>query len=492
VGIIRCSLIILILLPVLSLPSQAAQIEKDPVTQASKLIDQRRFKEAIELLEKALVSTPDNPDFHFWLGVAYFRNGNHLEAEREFKTVTILDPSQARAHYNLGAVYFRQQKWDQAVDAFLKAAEIDPSQRAHLYLNIGLSYYKQGAANDAVIWFQMALQENPAPPTERMARVMLNLINPEKGSTGQSKWTAQATVGKEYDTNVFLTPAEEELLTIEKDWAAIGSVNLGYSIPVGRTLRLNPAYYFFGRWYDSESTNNYHLHELRLSLEVPKYTIRPRLSYSYLYTLLDNDPFLSYHRISVNSQILQIGKHYFGINGLWSRDEDLDSEFDYLSGTEWNIGISEISYFSKNRGYVRSTLSYSRFNLEDLQDDPNAPRLACEFCSYSYNALEPAVLVLTPLIEKFKAKGLFQYQYRVYHDEDTWMDQDQSLTLMKRRRDHRFTFSASLLRPLSKHLEVELKYWGQINRSSLGDDLNDYVDRDHRKSIYTLNLNLSF
>lgn len=483
--IIRCSLIILILLPVLSLPSQAAQIEKDPATQASKLIDQRRFKEAIGLLEAALAGTPNSPDIHFWLGVAYFRNGNYLEAEREFKAVTILDHSQVRAHYNLGAVYFRQKKWDQAAEAFLKAAEIDPSQRAHLYLNVGLSYYKQGAANDAVIWFQKALQENPAPPTERMARVMLNLISPEKGSVGKSKWTVQATVGREYDTNVFLTPAEEELLTIEKDWASIGSVNLGYPIPVSRTLLLNPTYYFLGRWYDSESANNYHLHEFRLSLEVPKYTIRPRLSYSYLYTLLDNDPFLSYHRILVNSQILQIGKYYFGINGSWSRDEDLDSEFDYLSGTEWNIGISEFNYFLKNRGYIRLNLSYSRINLEDLEDDPR-------FESYSYNALEPSIQVLTPLIEKFKAKGLFQYQYRVYHDEDTWMAQDESLTLMKRRRDHRFTFSASLLRPLSQHLEVELKYWGQNNRSNLGDDPKDYVDRDHRKSIYTLNLNLSF
>lgn len=484
---IRCSLIILILLPVLSLPSQAAQIEKDPVTQASKLIDQRRFKEAIGLLEAALAGTPNSPDIHFWLGVAYFRQGNDIEAEREFETVTVLDPQQARAHYNLGAVYFREKKWDQATEAFLKAAEMDPAQKAHLYLNVGLSYYKQGATNDAVIWFQKALTEDPSPPTERMARAMLNLLSPEKGSVGKSKWTVQATVGREYDTNVFLTPAEEELLTIEKDWAIIGSVNLGYSIPVSRTLLLNPTYYFFGRWYDSESTNNYHLHEFRLSLEVPKYTIRPRISYSYLYTLLDNNPFLSYHRISVNSQILQVGKYYFGINGFWSRDEDLDSEFDYLSGTEWNIGISEISYFLRNRGHLRSSLTYYRINLEDLQDDP---RFSCIFCSYSYNALEPAVLVLTPLIEKFKARALFQYQYRVYHDEDTWIDE--SLTLMKRRRDHRFTLSASLLRPLSKHLEVELKYWGQINRSNLGDDPKDYVDRDHRKSIYTLNLNLSF
>jgi Tfp pilus assembly protein PilF len=486
VAIIRCSLIILILLPVLSLPSQAAQIEKDPVTQASKLIDQRRFKEAIGLLEAALASTPNSPDIHFWLGVAYFRQGNDIEAEQEFKTVTSLDPNQALAYYNLGAVYFRQKKWTEAVEAFLKAADLEPGQKAHIYLNVGLSYFKQGSMQDAEDWFEKTLAENPSSSTEQMARAMLNLVNPEKKLPEKSKWAVQASLGKEYDTNVFLTPAEEEIRTIEKDWATIGSLNLGYSIPVDTALMLAPNYYFFGRWYDSENENNYHLHELKLSFEVPKYTIRPRLSYSYLYTLLENHPFIRYHRVSVSTQIFQIGKYAFGLNSLVSRDLNLDPEFDYLSGHEWSIGVTELNYFFNNRGYIRLNLSYSQINLEDIQDDA---RFACSFCSYSYNALEPSVLILTPLAMKFKARGLFQYQYRTYQDKDEWLSS--GAPMEKLRRDHRFTYSASLIRPLSKHLEFELKYWYQTNRSNLGDDPLDYVDRDHRKTIYTLSVNFN-
>ena len=467
-------------------PSAVAQKESDPFVRAPQLIDQRQFDKAIELLERALRDTPDNPEIRFWLGVAYFKQGDDLKAERAFKAVTIVAPQHLQARYNLGAVYFRQNKWAQAIDAFLKTAEIDPRQRAHLYLNVGLSYYKQGSVQNAITWFQKVLTENPSPTTEQKAQTMLGLLTPAKGPVEKTKWTLRVTLGRQYDTNVFLTPVEEELISIQEDWATIGSVNLGYSAPVSNTVLFTPKYYFFGRWYDSENRVNYHLHEIRLGFEIPEYIIKPHIRYSYIYTLLGNNPFLGYHRFSSNTQLFRVQKHYFGIHGSWSLGQDLDSQYDYLSGTKWNIGISEVHYIFKNRGYVRSILAYSRINLKDVEDDP---RFACEFCSYSYNVVEPSIQFLIPLIEKFKSKGFFQYQYRIYHDQDTWPI-DSLTTGRKQREDKRFTFSASLLRPVSKHLEVEFKYWGQINRSNLGDDPEDYIDRDHRKNLYTLNLNL--
>ncbi|MEO5656581.1 MAG: hypothetical protein ABIO65_10700 [Nitrospiria bacterium] len=39
-------------------------------------------------------------------------------------------------------------------------------------------------------------------------------------------------------------------------------------------------------------------------------------------------------------------------------------------------------------------------------------------------------------------------------------------------------------------IDVELAYGTEINRSNLGDDSIDYVDRDYRKQTYAVNLSL--
>ncbi len=466
----------------------AAQTQEDTVSLASRLIDHGRVTEAIRLLETALIEAPENPDLHFWLGVAYFRQGDDARAERAFETATALRPEYARAYYNLGAVYFRQQRWSDAARAFLAASERMQDQKADLYLNVGLSYYKLGSAQDAIEWFQKTLAAQPSQATADTAHAMLTLLQPEAALRTEKKGTVQAAGGRQYETNVFLAAAEETpTATMRDDWATIFSARLGHDFPIVGRATLSPLYRFWGRWYDTEDEMNYQVHELRVGLGATRLASRPTLSYAYLYTLLRNHSFFAYHRVAWNSYLFHLKQYYVGIHGSWDLGNSLDPQYAYLAGTKWTIGMSETHSFLSQRGYFRAGIAYTGNRARDADHDP---RFACEFCSYSYRALEPSLQYRSPLLGRLNVQGNLQYQHRVYDQEDRWLITGSSFGT-KRRRDQRATGSVSAQYPVTNSIDVELAYSTEINRSNLGDDPTDYVDRDYRKHTYAINLSLT-
>jgi tetratricopeptide (TPR) repeat protein len=65
-------------------------------TLAWAYIQKGAYGSAIDLLQKALVSTPDNPTYHYHLGVAYQRAKNPSSAATQFRQVLKLDPGYAK------------------------------------------------------------------------------------------------------------------------------------------------------------------------------------------------------------------------------------------------------------------------------------------------------------------------------------------------------------------------------------------------------------
>ncbi|MEO5656580.1 MAG: tetratricopeptide repeat protein [Nitrospiria bacterium] len=348
----------------------AVRTQAETVSLASRLIGHGQLTEAVALLDQALIENPDDHDLRFWLGVAYFRQGDDPRAGRAFETVTALRPEYARAYYNLGAVYFRQQRWSDAARAFLAASERMPDQKADLYLNVGLSYYKLGSAQDAIEWFHKVLASEPSQATADTAHAMLNLLPPPTTARIEQTGVMQAAGGRQYETNVFLTAAEDApAAQMRDDWATIVSVRLSEDVPIGSRATVNPLYRFWGRWYDTEDAMNYQVHELRVGLGAPRSASRPTLSYSYLYTLLSDDALFAYHRIAWNSYLFHLKRYYAGMYGSWELGNSLDSRYTYLEGLKWTIGLSETHSFLDQRGYFRAGLAYTGNNARDADGD---------------------------------------------------------------------------------------------------------------------------
>ena len=116
-----------------------------------------RENEAIEVLEKALETTPDNPDTNYWLGIAYQEIGNFEQAEHYLRRTIALSPEREEAYNALGYFFAEHgTNLDEAVRLIQKALKKSPANGAYLD-SLGWAYFKQGKLNDALKQLEKAV-----------------------------------------------------------------------------------------------------------------------------------------------------------------------------------------------------------------------------------------------------------------------------------------------------------------------------------------------
>jgi tetratricopeptide (TPR) repeat protein len=87
-------------------------------------------------------------DEHRNLGIAFFRTGMLEEAEREFRRVAELRPSEGQAPYYLGLIAGRQERWNDAAALFRLAAD-RAGPRASILHNLGVALSQAGEPDQA-------------------------------------------------------------------------------------------------------------------------------------------------------------------------------------------------------------------------------------------------------------------------------------------------------------------------------------------------------
>ena len=116
-----------------------------------------RDSEAIEVLEKALETAPDNPDVNYWLGIAYQEIGNFEQAEHYLRRTIALSPEREEAYNALGYFFAEHgTNLDEAVRLIQKALKKSPANGAYLD-SLGWAYFKQGKLNDALKQLEKAV-----------------------------------------------------------------------------------------------------------------------------------------------------------------------------------------------------------------------------------------------------------------------------------------------------------------------------------------------
>lgn len=89
--------------------------------------DERRTKEAAELLERAIRLDPGFATANLNLGVLHLDQANYPTAISLLRRAQLLMPSDARPSYHLGVAYYQMGHAKPAIDAFLEAARADPA-----------------------------------------------------------------------------------------------------------------------------------------------------------------------------------------------------------------------------------------------------------------------------------------------------------------------------------------------------------------------------
>lgn len=86
----------------------------------------KRYKEAIDVLQKSLAKNRNSAEAYYNLGIAYRGAGNSGMAVSAYKEAIRQKSDFAEAHQNLGNAYLDQNNKRQAVTAFARALELSP------------------------------------------------------------------------------------------------------------------------------------------------------------------------------------------------------------------------------------------------------------------------------------------------------------------------------------------------------------------------------
>jgi S1-C subfamily serine protease len=98
--------------------------EEEMRQQADALRYQQKYKDAVELYNKAVNIKPDYAEAYLGLGMAYKEMGIYKKAVDSLKQYIALTPDNPMAYYELGLIYKEMEEYDKSIEALEKAVDL--------------------------------------------------------------------------------------------------------------------------------------------------------------------------------------------------------------------------------------------------------------------------------------------------------------------------------------------------------------------------------
>lgn len=157
---------------------------RELIVSGTRLLARRQVGDAIALLEEALTHAPESFDARLNLSAAYILQKRFKDAVPVLESLSESHADNVQVWTNLGAAYLgnpvladdaRQQR---AIAAFERAYALDV-KAPHVAYNLGLIYRDRREAAQAIAWFERALEANPADDDARHWIEQLGRHNPQ-------------------------------------------------------------------------------------------------------------------------------------------------------------------------------------------------------------------------------------------------------------------------------------------------------------------------
>ena len=130
--------------------------------QAQKLIQQKEFNQAVDLLNRIIASYPEASVPRMRLGSVYYQQKNYAKAEQTFSDLLKYHPNNAAAYNNLCETLIRQNRLPEAKSAITKAIELAP-ENYEIQLNAASLYALLHEDQKAVELLHRALNNGATP-----------------------------------------------------------------------------------------------------------------------------------------------------------------------------------------------------------------------------------------------------------------------------------------------------------------------------------------
>lgn len=128
--------------------------------QALDAFQKRRYDNAINALNEAILLLPTRAEYYASRGLIYQEDGVTEKAQADFEKALKLNSNELLAHYGLGMIAYKDNKWDEALTHFHNAYRLDPNRPETLYY-LGLLYHRKGNHPAAKQLMDMALKALP-------------------------------------------------------------------------------------------------------------------------------------------------------------------------------------------------------------------------------------------------------------------------------------------------------------------------------------------
>ncbi|GAB4246185.1 MAG: hypothetical protein Kow00109_22280 [Acidobacteriota bacterium] len=128
--------------------------------RGAALLDQFKFKEAVEEFRKIVEAFPEVTPAWVNLGIAYFYDQRYPEAVAALEEALKREPEQPHAHYLLGLIYRNQDEVDRAIAAFERVHRQDPNDASTNYY-LGQLYMRLRDYAKAAEYFRKVIALEP-------------------------------------------------------------------------------------------------------------------------------------------------------------------------------------------------------------------------------------------------------------------------------------------------------------------------------------------
>lgn len=157
----------------------AARPDRKPcvLVLAKAYKNQQRYADEINVYRTAIEVTPNEPSYHYNLGLAFDRVRKPELARKHYEETVRLDPTAHYAHYNLGMLLAERGDLVAAIEHFETAVEMDPNYDYCLNLmtrHLAARRYDQAAvaAKKLLLAAQAEHRTNEVPIIERTIRTL--------------------------------------------------------------------------------------------------------------------------------------------------------------------------------------------------------------------------------------------------------------------------------------------------------------------------------
>jgi tetratricopeptide (TPR) repeat protein len=127
---------------------------------AIRLYNEKKYHEAIVILEELVLIESNNPNIFSYLGVVYKSLGKYDEAIKAYNKAISLDKFAEQNYNNLANLFKILKNYKEAIKLFLFSIKLNPLNY-NAYNNLGILYESIGDDTKAIVSYKEAIRINP-------------------------------------------------------------------------------------------------------------------------------------------------------------------------------------------------------------------------------------------------------------------------------------------------------------------------------------------